>query len=87
MRIAAIDVGTNTIRLLVADWVGGKRFTTVVRQELITRLGGDFVDGTISEIAMERTIQGLIDFRNSIAELQKRAIGSDSFKKPGERPG
>jgi exopolyphosphatase/guanosine-5'-triphosphate,3'-diphosphate pyrophosphatase len=74
MRIAAIDVGTNTIRLLVADRVGGKRFTTVVREELITRLGGGFVDGALSETAMERTIQGLTGFRSTLAELQPEKV-------------
>jgi len=40
MRIAAIDVGTNTIRLLVADCAGKKEeLKPIFRKQLITRLG------------------------------------------------
>ena len=38
MRVAAIDLGTNSTRLLVAD-VDGGRITEVVRRLAITRLG------------------------------------------------
>ena len=38
MRVAAIDLGTNSTRLLVADVVDG-RITEVVRRLAITRLG------------------------------------------------
>jgi exopolyphosphatase / guanosine-5'-triphosphate,3'-diphosphate pyrophosphatase len=38
MRVAAVDLGTNTTRLLVADVTDG-RLEEVVRREAITRLG------------------------------------------------
>ena len=38
MRVAAVDLGTNTTRLLVADVLDG-RVDEVVRREEITRLG------------------------------------------------
>src|SRR5262245_63538912 len=38
MRVAAIDLGTNTTRLLVGDVVGG-RVDPLVRRSTITRLG------------------------------------------------
>jgi exopolyphosphatase/guanosine-5'-triphosphate,3'-diphosphate pyrophosphatase len=38
MRVAAIDLGTNSTRLLVADVVDG-RIAEVVRRLAITRLG------------------------------------------------
>lgn len=70
MRTAAIDIGTNTVRLLVADYEGGKGFKPVLRQEVITRLGEHFsVKGTISNEAMERTLAALNDFRKEITEL------------------
>ena len=72
MRIAAIDVGTNTIRLLVADCAEKKEeFKTIFRKQLITRLGSEFTSRkAISESAMERTIRGLIDFRRNITSLR-----------------
>ena len=38
MRVAAVDLGTNTTRLLVAD-VDDGRVEPIVRREAITRLG------------------------------------------------
>ena len=38
MRVAALDLGTNTTRLLVAD-VDGARIDEVVLRSVITRLG------------------------------------------------
>jgi len=72
MRIAAIDVGTNTIRLLVADCAEKKEeFKTIFRKQLITRLGSEFTSRkAISESAMERTIRGLIDFKRNITSLR-----------------
>lgn len=71
MRIAAIDVGTNTIRLLVADCPGNKgEFKPIFRKQLITRLGAEFTSRrAISESAMERTVMGLIDFKRNIISL------------------
>jgi exopolyphosphatase/guanosine-5'-triphosphate,3'-diphosphate pyrophosphatase len=55
MRVAAVDCGTNSIRLLVADIVDG-RLTDVDRRMEIVRLG-EGVDrtGRLSEAALERT--------------------------------
>lgn len=75
MRIASIDIGTNTIRLLVADCKVGESITPIFRKELITRLGEDFIfKGTISELAIDRTIEGLIDFKKNITELGTEKI-------------
>ena len=38
MRVAAIDCGTNSIRLLIAD-VDGANFREIVREMEIVRLG------------------------------------------------
>lgn len=70
MRTAVIDVGTNTVRLLVADYKGAKNFTPIFRQELITRLGEGFsIKGVMSGNAIERTLGALSDFKKAITEL------------------
>ena len=55
MRVGAIDCGTNSIRLLVAD-VDGPHLEEVVREMTIVRLG-EGVDrtGTFSQQALDRT--------------------------------
>ena len=71
MRAAAIDVGTNTIRLLVADLDGKDRLVPIHREELITRLGEGFIfNRSISETAMERTIEGLKRFKKAMGDYR-----------------
>ncbi|GAA4422014.1 Ppx/GppA phosphatase family protein [Georgenia halophila] len=66
-RVAAIDCGTNSIRLLVADLhrdgSGDTRLTDVERRMEVVRLGQD-VDrtGRIDPVALERTIAAARDY-------------------------
>jgi exopolyphosphatase/guanosine-5'-triphosphate,3'-diphosphate pyrophosphatase len=61
-RVAAIDCGTNTIRLLVAD-VTGNRLTDVHREMRVVRLG-EGVDrtGRLGAAALARTFAALRDY-------------------------
>jgi exopolyphosphatase/guanosine-5'-triphosphate,3'-diphosphate pyrophosphatase len=69
MRVAAIDCGTNSIRLLIAD-VDGERLTDVSRRMEVVRLG-EGVDrtGRLAPAAIERTRQALLGYAAEIAEL------------------
>lgn len=61
-RVAGIDCGTNSIRLLIADIEDG-RLTDIVRQMRVVRLGQD-VDrtGRLAPEAIERTRAALVDY-------------------------
>ena len=64
MKIGAIDIGTNSMRLLVADYVDGKFFD---RQKFIntTRIGQDVdKEGFISDVAIQRNVNALKEFVN-----------------------
>jgi exopolyphosphatase / guanosine-5'-triphosphate,3'-diphosphate pyrophosphatase len=67
-RVAAIDCGTNSIRLLVAD-VDGDRLVDLVRRMEIVRLG-EGVDrtGRLSEPALARTFAALDDYAAQVIE-------------------
>lgn len=67
-RVAAIDCGTNSIRLLIADRDGGV-LTDVARRMEIVRLGQD-VDrtGRLAPEAIERTRKALADYAAQIRE-------------------
>ncbi|AGL14603.1 Ppx/GppA phosphatase family protein [Actinoplanes sp. N902-109] len=69
MRVAAIDCGTNSIRLLIAD-VGEGSLIDVSRRMEIVRLG-EGVDrtGQLAPAAIERTRQALLGYAAEIAEL------------------
>ena len=61
-RVAAIDCGTNSIRLLVADVVGD-RLTDLHRELRIVRLGqGVDRTGVLAPDALERTFAALRDY-------------------------
>jgi exopolyphosphatase / guanosine-5'-triphosphate,3'-diphosphate pyrophosphatase len=61
-RVAAIDCGTNSIRLLIAD-VSGGRLRDVHRETRIVRLGqGVDATGEFAPEAIERTKQALVDY-------------------------
>jgi exopolyphosphatase/guanosine-5'-triphosphate,3'-diphosphate pyrophosphatase len=68
-RVAAIDCGTNSIRLLVADRDGG-RLTDLVRTMEIVRLG-EGVDrtGMLAPQAIERTRKALTGYAQRIRAL------------------
>lgn len=67
MRVAAIDCGTNSVRLLIADVAGG-RLTDVVRELRVVRLGeGVDANGRLAPDAIERTRLALRDYADVIA--------------------
>ena len=68
MRVAAIDVGTNTARLLIADVVEG-RVRDVDRRAVVVGLGSG-VDrtGRLSEDAIARTMTALSVYAAAIRE-------------------
>jgi exopolyphosphatase/guanosine-5'-triphosphate,3'-diphosphate pyrophosphatase len=75
-RVAAIDCGTNSIRLLIADIDARKSVLTDIEREMrIVRLG-EGVDrtGRLSEAALSRTIAALREYANRIEALSPAAV-------------
>ncbi|HLY75875.1 MAG TPA: Ppx/GppA family phosphatase, partial [Planctomycetota bacterium] len=67
MNLAAIDIGTNSVKLLVGR-VAGRRVSPVLHRTIITRLGeGLQKTGAISLEAADRTIAALAELK-SLAE-------------------
>lgn len=67
-RVAAIDCGTNSIRLLIADPVGG-RLRDVHREMRIVRLGqGVDATGEFAPDALARTRAALADYAQLLAD-------------------
>jgi exopolyphosphatase / guanosine-5'-triphosphate,3'-diphosphate pyrophosphatase len=64
MRVAAIDLGTNTVRLLVAD-VGhdGRGWRSLLAEQRVTRLGeGLRASGALGDAAAARTSATVVDY-------------------------
>ncbi|MDE3069320.1 MAG: Ppx/GppA family phosphatase [Acidobacteriota bacterium] len=69
MRVAVIDIGTNSTRLLVANVDGAGAVRTLVRESLVTRLGeGVDATGRLSDAAVERTLAVLRSYRRTMDE-------------------
>ncbi len=69
MRVAAVDLGTNTTRLLVAD-VDDGRVDEVHRETRITRLGeGVDARGRLLPLPIARVRNALSDYRRTLDRL------------------
>ena len=76
MRVAAIDCGTNSIRLLIAD-VEGSSLREVTREMMVVRLGqGVDQTGQFHPEAIERTLSALDIYA---AEIARRGVEKIRF--------
>ena len=93
MRVAGIDCGTNSIRLLVADVVrepdGRPRLTDVHREMRVVRLGeGVDATGRLSSHALDRTWRALADYAAVITAsgvVRTRMVATSATRDAGNR--
>lgn len=88
VRVAAIDCGTNSIRLLVAD-VQGDQLTDVHREMRVVRLGeGVDATGLLSTGAIDRTWHALSDYTailRASGAVQVRMAATSATRDAGNR--
>src|SRR5207302_3525943 len=69
VRVAVVDIGSNSTRLLIADVVDGRVVAERDRRSTVTRLGaGVDADGHLRDDAAERVYKALDDYQRSIEE-------------------
>ncbi|MGC4023487.1 MAG: exopolyphosphatase [Cyclobacteriaceae bacterium] len=69
MRIAIIDMGTNTFHLLIAD-VDNHEFKLLLDERLPVRIGvGGINNGIITEGGIERALNALLKFKTKLTEF------------------
>lgn len=82
-KVASVDIGTNTILLLIAE-VGGGRLKPLYEQETVVRLGeGVLKSGTLSSDAMERGIQTLAQYLEQCGTMGVKrvfAVGTSALR-------
>ena len=82
-RYAAVDLGTNTVRLLIAK-TGGNGIEPLLVKRRITRLGGGFTrEGGLAPEARQRTLSALAEFAGDLVELnvvQLRAVATSAVR-------
>lgn len=86
MRVGVIDIGTNSVRFLVADVANGG-LAEIARVETVTRLGqGVELTGVLAEEAMGRTLAVLGSYRrmlDSHGAQRRRAIATSACRDAG----
>jgi exopolyphosphatase/guanosine-5'-triphosphate,3'-diphosphate pyrophosphatase len=84
MKLASIDIGTNSTRLLIADYQKNK-FIPLERKMKITRLGkGLEQKGIILDDSAERTLDTVLDYSGLIKSHnveRYRAVGTSALRK------
>jgi exopolyphosphatase/guanosine-5'-triphosphate,3'-diphosphate pyrophosphatase len=87
-RVAAVDCGTNSVRLLVSD-LDGRGKSDVHRDMRIVRLGqGVDRTGLLAPEALERTRLALVDYAATCAELgveRTRMVATSATRDAGNR--
>lgn len=85
MRVASIDIGTNTLRLLILEATSADRNERLYIGREITRLGEGFSDNNrfINENAMDRSLSALSNFAKIIKEFsvdRVRAVATSAVR-------
>ncbi len=82
-RVASMDIGTNTILLLVAD-VGQRKISPLLDIETVVRLGeGVHKNGILSKEAMERGLQTLSQYMDRCRAMKVQnifAVGTSALR-------
>ena len=74
-RLATIDLGTNTVRLLVVETSGARRWRVLAQEQIITRLGeGAAATGRLGELPMARTVEAITAFCRQAESLEAGEI-------------
>jgi exopolyphosphatase/guanosine-5'-triphosphate,3'-diphosphate pyrophosphatase len=89
MRLSAIDIGTNTILMLIADITGDGSLSIIADEHRIARLGkGVDARGVIQPEAFARVLETLTDLK-SISDAQKSdslvACGTSALRDAANR--
>jgi len=84
MRLAAIDIGTNSTRLLITDYKNSK-FIPLERKMEITRLGKDLArNKTILDDSARKTLEALSGYWRLVKDYdveKYRAVGTSAVRK------
>ena len=84
LRVGAIDVGSNAIRFVAAEFLGPSQWLELEYQRVPVRLGHEgFLTGSLDEAAMNQAVDTLTVFRSSMDHLglaRYRAVATSAVR-------
>ncbi len=87
--VAFIDMGTNSVRLLVARLLGGAAYQVLTQQKEVIRLGeGEFLDQCLQPAAMDRAVlvcRKFAEMAGSFASAQIVAVATSATREAGNQ--
>jgi len=89
LRVAAVDMGSNAIRFLVAEFASEAQYATLASERVPVRLGhGVYLSGRLDQAAMDAAVANLERFRGQMAELgveHYRAVATSAVRESTNR--
>ena len=89
MRVAIIDLGTNSVRFDIHQFGPGRKLTSLHREKLMVRLGqGVFLNGRLDKEAITRTLNAFQRFRDVARKLRVEkvlAFGTSALREVADR--
>lgn len=89
VTLAAVDAGSNAIRLIIASATGPAQLTTLVAERVPIRLGHNtFVHGELDATSIEATVTAFARFRRMFEEHQVesyRAVATSAVRSANNR--
>lgn len=89
VRVAAIDAGSNAIRLVVADFAGPNSYDVVARRRVPVRLGHRvFTEGALDDETLARGVAAFRGFRDEMDALgveRCRAVATSATREAANR--
>ncbi len=84
LRVAAVDMGSNAIRFLAAEFANERDFEPLVSERVPVRLGhGVYLSGQLDGRAMDAAVEALTSFRLQMGELgieHYRAVATSAVR-------
>jgi exopolyphosphatase/guanosine-5'-triphosphate,3'-diphosphate pyrophosphatase len=84
VRVGCVDMGSNAIRCLVAEFVNESQYAPLVSDRVPVRLGhGAYLSGRLDEGAMDAAIRALAAFRDQMRALEVehyRAVATSAVR-------
>lgn len=90
LKVGVADVGSNAIRLMVADFIGPTTWEELMYERLPVRLGhGVYRTGRLDPAAAEGAVRAIARFREAIDEMEvplHRAVATSAIRESEDGP-